>query len=115
MVRLSQDAQGHMRVNDTQKLEEKYGPIPGAVLQLAFDAATNSGRLVHLRANRNHYALDTGPPVRLLLDGVPVVLNTPGPLMLIRAKVFNGLPLNDAERNVLDRLLFRLLADARED
>lgn len=115
LVRLYQNDAGLMRITANLREEAKYGPLPDTTLQLAFDTATNPGRLADIRANRNLYALGAGPPVRLLRQSVPVTLAAPGPLLLIRAKVFNGLPLSDAERNALDRLLFRLLADTRED
>jgi hypothetical protein len=115
MARIYQDAQGEKRFVRNPRQEDHYGPLPDTVLQLGFDERTNPVLIADYLAHKNEYALVAGPPVRLEKNGVPVALNPPGPLAAIRAKVFNGLPLSDAERNVLDRLLFRLLADARND
>lgn len=112
------DATGRiLRVTANPAQDAKYGPPPGTVRQLAFDAATNPGVLAQLAARRARYTLGAGPPVRLLLDGTPVAVNPPGPAALLRARCFDPSPLvvlDAQEIKALGRLVFRLL-DGRPD
>ena len=101
-----------LAVRRTQKEDDDEGAPPGTAQQVAFDERTNRALTRLLRTNRDEFSILAGV---LRRNSLPVTINPPGPLALLRAKVFGSAPLDQADLHLLGRIVFKGLLDQHDD